>query len=636
MANPKCLLLLLLLLLILPACSDKKSDTEKAAGKLNDRLSDALRFEGGEKKDGDPPEGKDLPEAPKINSIDAPARIYPGSAFKVTLETDYERPLDVDKAIVRVLGASAYIVVTKQLVEVLDGWRMELKGVLEEDMLLAGHGFTLEYALQTKDGVTGAYVSRVLEIPAEKEEPECDDGPCCNGGEWVDEGGECAVGDELSCTEDLCTAEHGCESTLAEGRCLIGGVCYKADDLNPVNDCEGCQPETGAETWSALPDETPCVYGNAADSGLCMEGVCEPVETDGDYDLDPEPDPEPEPEPEPEPDPEPEPEIEPEPEPEAEPEIEPEAEYETEPESEPVNACNDPACLVDGEFPGATSTDARGLEWIEIPGGCFCMGCSLGDQECVANESPPHTVQISGGVEIMPKEVTNTDYAAFLTENGNDCDGHDCVFVASTYPKMSESGGDWTADAGYETHPVTMPTWYGAKNFCEWAGGRLPSESEWEYAARAGMAVRYYCGHDAACLDAVAWYNPSAVGEAMPVGGKTENDFGLSDMLGNVWEWTEDCWHATYDGAPSVGGVWAGGDCGLRALRGGSLSDAASTLRVSHRYNSSPANYGNNVGFRCIREMQAPDGDMDLDPEPELEPEAELEPEVEPEPDGDE
>ena len=101
---------------------------------------------------------------------------------------------------------------------------------------------------------------------------------------------------------------------------------------------------------------------------------------------------------------------------------------------------------------------------------------------------------------------------------------------------------------------------------------RLPTEAEWEYACRSGGQQEKYCGGDNP--DSVAWLRQNSGRKTHPVGQKQANGLGLYDMSGNVWEWTEDCWHDSYKDAPSDGGAWiSGGDCNLRVVRGGSWTD---------------------------------------------------------------
>ena len=153
---------------------------------------------------------------------------------------------------------------------------MILTGILEEDMQLIGESFELEYALQTRSGVTGAYKSRGLKVPEEEEEPDCYSGPCCNGGSWLEEGAPCVEDDAFSCTEDdHCTATHECDSILQDGQCLIAETCYEKDEINPNNTCESCSPDISSEAWSPVGDGTICDAGSGVDSGQCENGVCE-------------------------------------------------------------------------------------------------------------------------------------------------------------------------------------------------------------------------------------------------------------------------------------------------------------------------------------------------------------------------
>ncbi len=135
---------------------------------------------------------------------------------------------------------------------------------------------------------------------------------------------------------------------------------------------------------------------------------------------------------------------------------------------------------------------------------------------------------------------------------------------------------------------------------------RLPSEAEWEYACRAG-ARQEYCASDSP--DAVAWYGafgtPAGNSDKSSnrVGTKPANAFGLHDMSGNVWEWTQDCWNPTYDGAPSDGSAWNTGTCGQRVVRGGSWNLNATFARAAYRGRLSTWSRNNNSGFRLARAL---------------------------------
>ncbi len=130
---------------------------------------------------------------------------------------------------------------------------------------------------------------------------------------------------------------------------------------------------------------------------------------------------------------------------------------------------------------------------------------------------------------------------------------------------------------------------------------RLPSEAEWEYAARAGTSTRYSFGDDLQDLDAHAWHTGNAAGNDPPVGAKRPNAWNLYDVHGYLWEWCADPWHETYEGAPSVGAAWtAGGDPARRVLRGGSWKDPAAKLTSSFRRAAPRELKDDAVGLRCV------------------------------------
>lgn len=147
------------------------------------------------------------------------------------------------------------------------------------------------------------------------------------------------------------------------------------------------------------------------------------------------------------------------------------------------------------------------------------------------------------------------------------------------------------AATGPEDAPVTNVSWNDAKRFATWLAGvtqrpyRLPSEAEWEYAARAGTQTKYWWGDQlqlgmANCKNCA---DPPAAEQPVKVGSYKPNPFGLYDMGGGVDQWVEDCWHRSYQGAPSDGSSWAGGDCSSRVIRSGSWKNDASYVRPASR-----------------------------------------------------
>jgi formylglycine-generating enzyme required for sulfatase activity len=228
--------------------------------------------------------------------------------------------------------------------------------------------------------------------------------------------------------------------------------------------------------------------------------------------------------------------------------------------------------------------DPATVTWVSIPGGTFAMGCSVGDTRCESKELPRHDVTLAP-FELMATEITQTQYRA----------------VTGTNPSLHPDCSDC---------PVDTINWQMAKDFCAAVGGRLPSEAEWEYAARAGTTTSYICGENPACLDSVSWnVDNSLVGSyyrTHPVGTKVANDFGLYDMLGNVWEWVEDCWHDDYTNAPVDGGAWvdgAGADCTVRVMRGSSYlyNSGDFFMRSSYRESYGADAWFGSLGARCAR-----------------------------------
>ena len=254
-----------------------------------------------------------------------------------------------------------------------------------------------------------------------------------------------------------------------------------------------------------------------------------------------------------------------------------------------VDAAPD-AAPVDVEVPDLAPPDMAvvdagpppALAWVAIPAGNFQMGCSPNDDQCSEIEIPVHAVEISA-FELNPREISQREFTAYFGYNPSfyfDCD--DC--------------------------PVDSVTWNESRAFCEDVGARLPSEAEWEYAARAGTTTRYFCGDDPACLDDVAWYDGNAEGITHPGGTKAANAFGLYDTLGNAWEWVEDCWHDDYAMDPPLdGAAWLGEDCSYRVVRGGNWGLDGRGLRASNRDGDYPDTYLlPPPGFRCARDVEAP------------------------------
>ena len=231
------------------------------------------------------------------------------------------------------------------------------------------------------------------------------------------------------------------------------------------------------------------------------------------------------------------------------------------------------------------------LPWVDIPGGTFTMGCVPGDGNCY-DEYPVHTVTISP-FQILAKEVTYGDYRKMT--------GH----WPSNRFLCTEDSDNWDACPGFHV------SWYIAKSFCLSIGGRLPSESEWEYAARAETTTIYPCGNDEACLDEIAWYMDNSDIKGHIPGLKKPNDFGLYDMIGNASEWVEDCLHMEngynmgYQGAPNDGSPWVE-NCheNYKITRGGDIFSSPHSLASSRRNFLKAGDTALFTGFRCVRDYE--------------------------------
>jgi formylglycine-generating enzyme required for sulfatase activity len=220
---------------------------------------------------------------------------------------------------------------------------------------------------------------------------------------------------------------------------------------------------------------------------------------------------------------------------------------------------------------------ASDSSWVLIPAGEFEMGCSPDDTECTPAELPRRHVAVSMPFEIMDKLVTVAQFRDWASSSQR---------RLPTQPK-------WSADDA----PVVNVTWDEAVAFCSASVARLPTEIEWEYAARAGSSPARY-GE----INAIAWYAGNSDKRAHPVGQKAPNGFGLYDMLGNVWEWNADLFRST----PADGDVAQGGPNEMRSLRGGSWRNKAKQIRVSNRGRLAPDDREDDDGFRCVRPRASP------------------------------
>ena len=237
---------------------------------------------------------------------------------------------------------------------------------------------------------------------------------------------------------------------------------------------------------------------------------------------------------------------------------------------------------------------------VLIPAGAFLMGCVPGDGDCWSDEKPQHKVTLAA-YYIDVHEVTVAKYKACV-------DAGKC-----TSPKSGSKYDNW-GKAGREQHPVNGVTWFQSDAYCKWAGGRLPTEAEWEKAARGGLVDKKFPWGDAAptCTPGQAntavWDsggNGCGKDSTWPVGtGSSANGYGLYDMSGNVWEWVSDWYSQSYYDSSPASDPQGPASGSVRVLRGGSFGKYdAGYLRASFRDDDGPSYYNGPLGFRCSRSL---------------------------------
>ncbi|MEM9885319.1 MAG: SUMF1/EgtB/PvdO family nonheme iron enzyme [Bacteroidota bacterium] len=268
------------------------------------------------------------------------------------------------------------------------------------------------------------------------------------------------------------------------------------------------------------------------------------------------------------------------------------------------------------EAPAIEDTAVPIPEMVSIKGGIFTMGCEDGrDTDCDEDEKPAHQVQIKD-FSIGKYEVTNLQYAYFLNDYGSD-EVKSGKYAGQSMIKAYKWGvaqvdGKWQAVKGYEGHPVVYVSWYGANEYAKWLSQktvekyRLPTEAEWEYAARGGQKSQGFLYAGSKYVGEVAWHYINSEGSTHKVGTKKANELGLYDMSGNVYEWCSDCWYDDYKNASKNGTSWLDVnkvDCSRRVLRGGSW-DVINTrdLRSADRFRNVTYNRYFNYGFRLAQD----------------------------------
>ena len=241
---------------------------------------------------------------------------------------------------------------------------------------------------------------------------------------------------------------------------------------------------------------------------------------------------------------------------------------------------------------------------VYVPAGDFLMGAREFDEDAEPDEMPMRTVTLDA-YWIDRTEVTNTMFAEFLTQVDNQTEGGAPWLEASSPDaRMYVEGPRWVVEEGYDDKPVAEVTWFGAQAYCEWAGRSLPTEAQWEKAARGTEGLIYPWGNTKPNCSLANYFTGSqACAEGLADVGTYNggaSPYGVFDMAGNVWEWVAD-WYKDnyYKNAPAENPT--GPDAGsTKVFRGGSFESGPRTLRTSERNTDSPGVARYRIGFRCV------------------------------------
>lgn len=280
--------------------------------------------------------------------------------------------------------------------------------------------------------------------------------------------------------------------------------------------------------------------------------------------------------------------------------------------------------------PGDAFTDRLADEtgapiMVVVPQGSFVMGSPLNERGRDISESPQRTVSVGRSFAVSKFEVSVGEYEKFVAATGHDT-GNSCqTYSNDTWSEQSGRSYNNTGFRQSPSHPATCVDWYDATAYADWLSKetgqpyRLLSESEWEYAARAGSDSAFPFGSDAneGCefLNGADKSSSSSVSSSRSltcsdgaaysakVGSYLPNRFGLYDMHGNVWEWTLDSWHTSYEGAPRTSRVWETGGSAERVVRGGSWFTFDWWLRSASRRGFEPGDRRYDLGFRVARDL---------------------------------
>jgi formylglycine-generating enzyme required for sulfatase activity len=239
--------------------------------------------------------------------------------------------------------------------------------------------------------------------------------------------------------------------------------------------------------------------------------------------------------------------------------------------------------------------EAAGRQWpapadalptfVRIDMGEFLMGSPETEADRDPDEWPQRKVVFEAPFSLAEMPVTAAQYATYAT------------------PKRVTEMSNRGAASAWAQLPAVEMSWWAARGFCAWIGARLPSDAEWEYACRAGTTTRFWSGDTEEDLARVGWYEGNSELRLHDAGEKPPNPWGLFDMHGNLYEWCEDWFHRSSDGAPRDGSAWIDRPGVIRVVRGGTFGNAARDARAAYRSWYGPGAMSRKIGFRPARSI---------------------------------
>ena len=248
----------------------------------------------------------------------------------------------------------------------------------------------------------------------------------------------------------------------------------------------------------------------------------------------------------------------------------------------------------------ASYVSNENVEMILVEGGKFLRGDDQGDEDI----RPRHEVFLND-FYLSKYEITNAQYCVFLNEMGKHVDDkYEWIGLERKFSRIELENGEYRSVRGYERHPVLEVSWYGAVAYCEWKGGRLPTEAEWEYAASGGNKSQNYAFSGSDNPNFVAWYVTTSGADTRTVGTKQPNELGFYDMSGNAWEWCYDWYGKNYYKKYPFKNPKGPEDGSYKVIRGGSwCTFGTENLEVKSRVIALPEHMGT-ISFRLCFDIE--------------------------------